>query len=97
MSRFVLALLAVFALMGVFVAGLDVLTIEGRNGATVLQQLVATTRFGFAVLAFILSLGFFALLGAIERGPKNSDEFRGGKMSALDRLASDPPKLSNDV
>ena len=83
MSRFVLALLAVFALMGVFVAGLDVLTIEGREGATVLKQLVATTRFGFAVLAFILSLGVFALLGAVERGHDRVDD----QLKALKQIA----------
>jgi len=83
MTRLVLALLAVFALMGVFVAGLDVLTIEGREGATVLQQLVATTRFGFAVLAFILSLGVFALLDASKRGaPLREDQLKALKQIA---------------
>lgn len=76
-ARFVLGLLAVFALMGVFVSGLDVMTIEGRAGATVLQQLGARTSFGFAVLSFILALGFFAVLGALDRLAANPPRLSG--------------------
>jgi len=66
MSRFILGVLGAFALMGAFVAGLDVVAIEGRAGATVFQQMVARLGFGFAALSFILCVGFFGLINAVK-------------------------------
>lgn len=63
--HFLVGLIAVFAVMATLVSGLDVLTIEGRAGATVFQQMVARITFGFSALIMIVALGFTAVLSAM--------------------------------
>ena len=83
MSRFILGVLGAFALMGAFVAGLDVVAIEGRAGATLFQQMVARLGFGFSVLSFILCFGFFGLINAVKEQASRGTEH----LKALQEIA----------
>lgn len=64
MLRFIVAFLAVVFLGAAVLAGIDVVTIEAKAGATVFQQIVARVTFGFATLCFVIALGFSAVLAS---------------------------------
>lgn len=85
MVGFILGLFAALSLIGAVAAGSDVLVLEGKQSTTVFQQLVVRTSFGFSVLALILSLGFVALINAVERRPDLSAE----QLKALKEIASE--------
>lgn len=85
MVRFVLGLFAAISLVGAVFTGLYILFLEVMLRTTVFEQLAARTSFGFSVLALILSLGFFALISAVERRPDLSAE----QLKALKEIASD--------
>lgn len=64
--KLILILLAVIFALATAGSLLDVLTIESRPGATILQQMVARVTFGFSALLFVTCAGFAAVLARMD-------------------------------
>lgn len=58
-----LALVFTVALISTFIAGIEMLLIEGRTGGTVFQQIVARVTFGLSGLVCTVAAGFLAVTG----------------------------------